>query len=119
MGTYVTLPGGGGGGGGAENLDDLTDVDTVTDPPDDGDFLVYDTGTGKWAPATLTVPGSAVSVDASGFNGNLTTSDDTVQEIAQKLDDLTIPAAGIADPGGANDDFLQRKAGAWSARTIV
>jgi len=42
-----------------------------------------------------------------------------VQEIAQKLDDLVIPAAGIADPGGANDDFLQRKAGAWTHRTIA
>ena len=29
-----------------------------------------------------------IAVDASGFNGNLTTSDDTVQEIAQKVDDL-------------------------------
>jgi len=27
-------------------------------------------------------------VDASGFNGNLTTSDDDVQKVAQKLDDL-------------------------------
>jgi hypothetical protein len=60
-----------------------------------------------------------IAVDASGFNGNLTTSDDTVQEVAQKLDDLTIPAAGIADPGGANDDFLQRKAGAWTHRTVA
>jgi hypothetical protein len=33
---------------------------------------------------------SAVTIDASGFNGNLTTSDNTVQEIAQKLDDLTV-----------------------------
>ena len=31
-----------------------------------------------------------ITVDASGFNGNLTTSDDTVQEIAQKLDDLSV-----------------------------
>ncbi len=31
-----------------------------------------------------------IAVDASGFNGNLTTSDDTVQEIAQKLDDLSV-----------------------------
>lgn len=81
MGTYVTLPGGGGGGGGAENLDDLTDVDTVTDPPDDEDVLAYDSGTGKWMPATLNM--------------------------------------GIADPGGANDDFLQRKAGAWTNRTVA
>ena len=60
-----------------------------------------------------------IAVDASGFDGNLTTSDDTVQEIAQKLDDLVIPAAGIADPGGSNDDFLQRKSGAWTNRTIA
>ena len=60
-----------------------------------------------------------IAVDASGFNGNLTTSDDTLQEIAQKLDDLTIPAAGIADPGGANDDFMQRKSGAWTNRTVA
>lgn len=26
--------------------------------------------------------------------------------------------SGIADPGGSNDDFLQRKSGAWAARTI-
>ena len=32
----------------------------------------------------------AFAVNASGFNGNLTTSDDTLQEVAQKLDDLTI-----------------------------
>ena len=31
-----------------------------------------------------------IAVDASGFNGNLTTSDDTVQEVAQKLDDLSV-----------------------------
>jgi hypothetical protein len=60
-----------------------------------------------------------IAVDASGFNGNLTTSDDTVQEVAQKLDDLVIPVAGIADPGGANDDFMQRKAGAWTNRTVA
>ena len=83
MGTYVTLPGGGGGGGGAENLDDLTDVDTVTDPPDDGDFLVYDSATGEWVPATL------------------------------------VSSGGIPDPGGANDDFLQRKAGVWTNRTVA
>ena len=35
--------------------------------------------------------GSKVRLVASGFNGNLATSDDTVQKIAQKLDDLTIP----------------------------
>jgi hypothetical protein len=28
-------------------------------------------------------------------------------------------SSGIADPGGSNDDFLQRKAGAWANRTIA
>ena len=28
-------------------------------------------------------------------------------------------SSGIADPGGSNDDFLQRKSGAWAARTIA
>ena len=28
-------------------------------------------------------------------------------------------SSGIADPGGANDDFLQRKAGAWTNRTAA
>lgn len=71
------------------------------------------------AATSHTHTGTQVTVDASGFNGNLTTSDDTVQEIAQKLDDLVIPAAGIADPGGSNDDFLQRKSGAWTNRTVA
>lgn len=75
--------------------------------------------TGDFAAASHTHTGSQVTVDASGFNGNLTTSDDTVQEVAQKVDDLVIPAAGIADPGGANDDFLQRKSGAWTNRTVA
>ena len=70
-------------------------------------------------PTAHTHPAADITVDASGFNGNLTTSDDTVQEIAQKVDDLVIPAAGIADPGGANDDFLQRKSGAWTYRTVA
>lgn len=43
-----------------------------------------------------------IAVDASGFNGNLTTSDDTVQEIAQKLDDLVIAAGS----DGYSQSFL-------------
>lgn len=38
--------------------------------------------------------GGALTLDASGFNGNLATTDNTVQEVAQKLDDLT---AGSSD----------------------
>lgn len=32
-------------------------------------------------------PGTAISIDASGFNGNLTPLDDTLQKVAQKFDD--------------------------------
>ena len=37
---------------------------------------------------------SAGPVTASGFDGNLTTDDDTLQEVAQKVDDLVISGAG-------------------------
>ena len=35
-------------------------------------------------------PADAITVDASGFNGNLTTGDDDVQKVAQKVDDLSL-----------------------------
>lgn len=46
---------------------------------------------------TNPLPGTKVSIDASGFNGNLTTSDTTVQAVAQKLDDLITSGSGIAN----------------------
>lgn len=36
---------------------------------------------------------SDVEVDSSGFDGNLGTGDDTVQKVAQAVDDLDVPAA--------------------------
>jgi hypothetical protein len=39
---------------------------------------------------------SEITVDASGFNGNLTTADNTVQKVAQKVDDL-VAGAGSGD----------------------
>lgn len=42
---------------------------------------------------------AAVSINASGFNGNLAATDDTIQEVAQKVDDLAISGDGtiVAD----------------------
>lgn len=62
-----------------------------------------------------------IAVDASGFNGNLTTSDDTVQEIAQKLDDLAAGgsetlAATIIDAKG---DLIAGTAADTAARLAV
>jgi hypothetical protein len=38
---------------------------------------------------TITGSGAGITLDASGFNGNLTTTDNTLQEVSQKLDDLS------------------------------
>lgn len=43
---------------------------------------------------------NAVSVDASGFDGNLATTDDTVQKVAQKLDDLDTSAVKVITVDG-------------------
>lgn len=50
--------------------------------------ILNDARTGS-APLQVTGIGGVVTIDASGFNGNLTTDDDTIQEVAQKVDDLT------------------------------
>jgi len=43
-------------------------------------------------------------IDASGFNGNLTTTDDTIQEISQKLDDLVTGGGTNTDTGSVTLD---------------
>jgi hypothetical protein len=55
--------------------------DPATDPNQQG------TEGGQNEP-TAAHPASAISVSSAGFNGNLTTGDDTVQKVAQKVDDL-------------------------------
>lgn len=45
-------------------LDNLTDVDTTTTPPADGDSLVFDNGSGLWVPQAI--------VGGSGSNGERT-----------------------------------------------
>jgi hypothetical protein len=57
-------------------------------------------------PATFLTPsgvGSSLTVTATGFNGNLSTDDNTVQEIAQKLDDLV--ASGSDDQTASEVPF--------------
>lgn len=48
-------------------------------------------------PATFLTPtgvGGALTVTATGFDGNLATTDNTLQEIAQKVDDLVLGSGG-------------------------
>lgn len=37
----------------ARTLDSLVDVDTTTDPPEDGEALVWDEGLGLWVPGAI------------------------------------------------------------------
>ena len=46
-----------------------------------------------------TIPGTDVSILASGFDGNLATTDNTVQKVAQKLVDITISGGGGSTSG--------------------
>lgn len=55
-GTWKIAPSGGTGGG-SPALDDLTDVDTSTTPPTDGQALVFDGATSTWIPGTVTSDG--------------------------------------------------------------
>lgn len=49
--------------------------------------------------------GATLTLDASGFNGNLATTDNTLQEIAQKLDDLSTGGlTAWTDIGDASGD---------------
>ena len=55
-----------------------------------------------------------IPVDATGFDGNLSTTDDTLQEVAQVVDDLPIPQVifdGYGSPGGIGvvDDYYVDK----------
>ena len=48
---------------------------------------------------------SDIEVKSSGFDGNLATTDDTVQKVAQKLDDLTVSGGGSGLESGEIGTF--------------
>lgn len=76
-----------GGGGGASSIDDLTDVNTSSPPPTDGQVLTWNQTIQEWLPAdsaggggdfgsthlsqTLTVTGGGATFDELGFSGIL------------------------------------------------
>ena len=85
--------GGGGGGGGASALNDLTDVDTATDPPATDDVLAWD-GT-LWTPAALTaadtgaIPASIIDAKGDVIVG---TAADTAARLAVGSDGQVLTA---------------------------
>lgn len=69
--------------------------------PSEG-LMLYNSTTSSWwkyENSTWTDTRSVASstVDASGFSGNLTTTDDTIQEIANALDALSAGGGGLAN----------------------
>lgn len=50
-------------------LDDLSDVDTTSDPPDDNDVLAFDAESGLWTPATLQGGGGGDSLWSASDDG--------------------------------------------------
>lgn len=51
------------GSGGATSLDGLSDVDTSSTPPTDGQSLVYNAADGEWQPGTVSGGGGASAID--------------------------------------------------------
>jgi hypothetical protein len=71
-------------------LDDLTDVDTSTSPPADGDALVWDDGAGLWVPGTAGGSGSLTVEEEDG-----TPSESPVSKIEVPNGSLTVDSSGV------------------------
>lgn len=70
-------------------------------------------------PATFLTPtgsASSLTVTATGFDGNLDTNDNTVQEIAQALDDLVVGSGTLPD-GTTSGDIIQWDGDSWAVAT--
>ena len=63
--------------------------------------------------------GENVKVDATGFDGNLANTDDTVQKIAQKLDDLTVASGGGSTSGGGGFSIETETVASYSLTTLT
>jgi hypothetical protein len=79
------------GGGGASTIDDLTDVDTSTTPPTDGQTLVWVDANSQWEPATPASSG-VTSVDVIGGTGLTSTGGPITStgSITVDLDDTAV-----------------------------
>lgn len=80
--------------GSAGALDDLSDVDTSSTAPSDGDSLVYDSASGLWVPQAV-AGGSAAATEARSVRtaGNLTPAGSTTWSAITTAHDVTIAAS--------------------------
>lgn len=91
---------------------------TPTDATDLTDKAYVDSVVGGGSTDDQTA--SEVPVTASGFDGNLDTGDDTVQKVAQKLDDLVVDTGGgIVAEGSVDVTTLTAVAVAGGANTAT
>lgn len=81
-------------------IDDLTDVDTATTPPTDGQALIWDEASGLWIPGTVSGGGGGGAV-ALGFGTNLSRGSSTpsvnfhIARLVCAEADMTIRAVGF------------------------
>jgi len=75
--------------------------------PVGADKFIFSDASNSWlfsaATASDTLTALGLSIDSSGFNKNLTTNDDTLQEIVDKFDGLVFAAAMGADDNYVTD----------------
>ncbi len=69
-------------------------------------------------------PGAPTTINASGFDGNLGASDDTLQEVAQKFDDYVGPVRyhlkeSVVNPDAAGSPTLAEITAAASAESVL
>ena len=82
----------GGGGGGASAIDDLSDVDTSTTPPTNGQALIWDNAASEWK------PGSVAAGDLSTASVGDFSDVDLSPQPASKLIDFETVASSLKDP---------------------
>lgn len=99
--------------GAAGNLDDLSDVDTTTAAPSDGDSLVYDSASAMWVPGTVADGAAFSGVALTKSTGQSATSGtfvtltwdtedydtDSFHSTSTNPSRITIPADGYYDVG--------------------
>lgn len=83
-------------GGGASSIDDLTDVDTTTTPPTNGQVLKYNSGLGLWEPGTDNSGGTGSNLLSGGMHDDDTTASGSAYAfkggIYQSIVDVTLVA---------------------------
>jgi hypothetical protein len=91
-------------GGGVGELDDLSDVDTSTAPPSDGQALIWDDTNSEWIPGSVAV-GTVAAADvtyAGGTGMSATDAEAALDELATEKANASDLTDHISDPTAAH-----------------